>query len=1409
MKKLILLVIVVLATSSILFSCQGIFGDKTDNVTPDGTNEQVGTTIWSSDVKATIVTAEETSDIASLRQHIYQKSGIAPGVTPIYSAETTNEIIFGETGRMISDTAYAKLDRYADIYSLEQNGNSAYLIYAEGSSIAIAYSDTFARCAAVEYLIANSDDGSFSADGVVSRKVFNTVEFIAEKRNAEREIGFAKVEASLGKEATDALRLVYGLYNEELYYLIANLYDPATGGFYYSVSARDNYGYLPDIESTMQALNLIDYANLSKGAVGVAPDGYSQTFYWPNYLSDEMNAQLYAFALSLKAEDGYYYHPQWGTDISSSRKGRDQGWGNRLIAALDAKAEGNATVSGVSYVIPSENHLPERLVSSTPSNAASKIVSVNATKAPSAFESSLASEAEFIAWLDSGLASNSYSVGNTISSNISAIKNAGLLNCLRKYLTEHQFENGLWEEETSYNAINGLMKLCTVFGGDYPFPNPKAAVASTIEVMTNEELEVETICYVYNPWVALKSVIPYCSAEDSVELDAYFRENAEMLFINTFEKLAVFKKDDGGFSMNPEYSAQFSQMALVALPDQAESDVNATGIAVSTLVNYMLPVFGVEAPTLYCEYDSIYLSETLCNLQPVIKKTTNSKIEVVDFDLYDPADAEEANGVVLYPDLSVQTNIGNDAMTEDGYYKWLSTSVVPNPDPSADADDLVLRAIDYAYDYNNNGKLEDGMTPAEMAGTGSSVEFMMSNPQAIGECYVFDSDMYFNTASANNINDCLGQIVFQTAKGSNTHSAIMNIYSYKKDGKTYLRLQENWAGPDKVTDSEVVTGIPTDQWFNLRCETYKIFDGDGNLTITMKFYLNGEYAGECDGGGYWFTSGGGYYRDAVISSVKFSLYRYSTSEWFFNNVSTYRCTDNYVQEQLPAYLKPSDTEIYDFESDYIRSDKFFDITSITKGESAEDVRDYIDSTSPAVYEKGSFLSIATDPTNSGNKVLKVYTNSATGLSKTAGVSLTPYVKDNKGQIYVLDYNYYLESDSDITGVAMVNYEIAYGGKTNNGSAQAIFKPNVLAGKLNFRPGTTADTTLNLAAGQWVKVRTVLDASRKTLTTYVSLDDGATWINYMQSDIVLASDRIASIKLCFTATEAEGRVQYLDDISFTMIKELYMTLSDGTEQTYGVPLTATPSDTKVYDFETDSMTSSASNVNIFNALGASDSTIGSTGTATGTAGSFLSITTDPKNAANKVLKILSNENQDGSAATASFMTFNPYVQDEGGKIFVFDFDYFYAFEGDSAWGGIDYFDVNYSDFTTVSEQAVFKSTLYDTDNDGIYEVVYRGGNISGDAGSAINIRELQWIKLRAVIDDEANLLYIYQSTDGGNTWYACRSTPKELNEAEIVSMSLRFTASIAINRTQYVDNISFVQMNGISFNVDGATVSFGK
>lgn len=41
---------------------------------------------------------------------------------------------------------------------------------------------------------------------------------------------------------------------EGLVRLVAKLYDGASGGFYYSVSAMENEGFYPDIESTAQML---------------------------------------------------------------------------------------------------------------------------------------------------------------------------------------------------------------------------------------------------------------------------------------------------------------------------------------------------------------------------------------------------------------------------------------------------------------------------------------------------------------------------------------------------------------------------------------------------------------------------------------------------------------------------------------------------------------------------------------------------------------------------------------------------------------------------------------------------------------------------------------------------------------------------------------------------------------------------------------------------------------------------------------------------------------------------------------------------------------------------------------------------------------------------------------------------
>ena len=65
-----------------------------------------------------------------------------------------------------------------------------------------------------------------------------------------RELDFS----SQSKETVLALGNLLDLYGDEMYRWLARLYDPKIGGFYYSNSARDYEGFLPDVESTAQAL---------------------------------------------------------------------------------------------------------------------------------------------------------------------------------------------------------------------------------------------------------------------------------------------------------------------------------------------------------------------------------------------------------------------------------------------------------------------------------------------------------------------------------------------------------------------------------------------------------------------------------------------------------------------------------------------------------------------------------------------------------------------------------------------------------------------------------------------------------------------------------------------------------------------------------------------------------------------------------------------------------------------------------------------------------------------------------------------------------------------------------------------------------------------------------------------------
>ena len=124
-----------------------------------------------------------------------------------------------------------------------------------------------------------------------------------------------------GAEIVDAYKYLYSVHSDRLLTWLGGLFDSKIGGFYYSNSARDNeyqeldgvkHYFLPDIESTNQATNLLQSAGVIKE--------FSELPEWMRKKMAEFNCSLQ------NPDDGYIYHPQWGKNITDHRRGRDLMW---------------------------------------------------------------------------------------------------------------------------------------------------------------------------------------------------------------------------------------------------------------------------------------------------------------------------------------------------------------------------------------------------------------------------------------------------------------------------------------------------------------------------------------------------------------------------------------------------------------------------------------------------------------------------------------------------------------------------------------------------------------------------------------------------------------------------------------------------------------------------------------------------------------------------------------------------------------------------------------------------------------------------------------------------------------------------------------------------------------------------
>lgn len=421
-----------------------------------------------------------------------------------------------------------------------------------------------------------------------------------EAREKRRETYYNKAREVIGDEGVLALKEYMSLYDEKIYLWAASLWDTDRGGFYYSLSARNTEGFLPDIESTVQMMRFLSHSGIFEG----------RGEYYGDATPDFMKEKLVGFAQSLiDPEDGYAYHPQWGYNIIVSRRGRDLKWTVSMLRQFEVEPKYKTALDRLSEQGRCEEKnalLPEHLTSTE-----------KFKEYLTQFEDP-ENKYCIYKW--------SYGLGNHLSSQTMQIKAAGeeYADILFEWIERFQRDdNGLFEEGICYKSINGLMKIILLYTSfERPFPNAIKALEGAIAVTAGNEVPGWVCCH-YNPWITIHNlfinVSKFGDAKRADELKAQLQKNAASLIRNTYNKSKVFKKPDGGFSYYPETSSAGSQAAPVAPKRLPESDVNATAIAsTGTLLN-MCKALEIETVPIFCREDGEIFLDLIRNAEPIVK----------------------------------------------------------------------------------------------------------------------------------------------------------------------------------------------------------------------------------------------------------------------------------------------------------------------------------------------------------------------------------------------------------------------------------------------------------------------------------------------------------------------------------------------------------------------------------------------------------------------------------------------------------------------------------------------------------------------------------------------------------------------------------------------------------------------
>ncbi|MBO5315172.1 MAG: hypothetical protein J6B48_01950 [Clostridia bacterium] len=1375
MKKYYLPLILSIFTLLCFTACKtdGLSGDSS-NSTPPTTTEGA---IWSPGSTVYLQVEENAEwDTNAFAYSLGEIIGAMPK-----SGAGEHEIVVGNIDHPLAKKAYSLLDdRKSDVEVC-----TTYLIYTDGNSVAFAYDSDAARIFALNYFLKEYDTEVLKfKPGIVACKETDLKEYARVEREKRRNEGYSAAAEIIGSGAASALKDFYSLTDDSLYIWLANLWDPDMGGFYYSNSARNTEGFLPDIESTAQVLDALQ----STGMLVDRGNSYANAF------DAKTRAKILEFAKGLQdSGDGYFYHEQWGKAITTSRRGRDLGWATQIIKKLGGKPYYN-TPNGHKGELGAPGAASASALTSALSSGKTLAVSkITPTSSLPSYLKDLTLWKEYLEGLN--FSEKSYSAGNTLDAQTGQISQASseIKNYLHEFLDSHQFAStGLWEDRITYDSINGLMKISGVYSSfGWTINYAETALNSAIEIIMTDD-PAGHVCSVFNPWVSIVNLFDAIEKSGGTErvdeLRQTLRADAEALIRTTLNKISVFKKDDGGFSYFKNYCSATSQGAQVAVNNTAESDVNASIIAGFGITRRICAAMGIPRIYAYCGADYYYFEHTFNNLYSIIKDEL-PPVEVIDFNDYDKQFDEIVGGVSMEPAEYVTSQVGDKDVDSDGSYTWFRSAVVDDPATTGRKKVLFGKSIVYSGLEKNKAEAASGF------------RFEIPNAALQTTAYVFESDIYIASATKDTT---VGQLFFTNKQSNSTVSLNLNSYTYL--GKQYLRFGENYQGLDGTKDGAVAGAIPIGEWTKLRVEAYKVYETDeessnglvsSTLKIKVKIFINDIYQGECDAG--YVSTGSTKFSERTINRVSFSFYRHSILEMYFDNVLAEKTYDKY-EKSYNAYEKadeyPDGGSTATFEDGILN-------TKVAQNKLAYDrygTAGYTDAPSEQSKNTSVAFSIVSDPTGAANKVLSVTTNKAENYHSESGEFMFADSKTvvklsnpkDSGTTYTLCARMYFDSESikepeDLFTLSFAN-ELEKANYTLRFKAYEEWdtvKLNVFEANIDDKGnGRGSRLASAIPTDEWIDIKIELYRTGDKASTYAKLYIGDSCVADDNTCRIYAvgDGEISRVNISYNSKNS-AKV-YLDDLALTRSEKTHTPL----------PGTETDSAT-VATFENGAFNTKY----LFTTISRGDvptvnvEEITDMAAIEGLYNTFY-ISEDPTNSANKVLKSVRAKQltSTGAANRKYDATTNVFVSNDtpDGNC--------YTFETKIYISKVNY-DTTYIRFNDTKGNEIVEYRLYHTDK-GYIELWHEDstagtgrGYVMGLNGTKVTLNPNVWYTLKIEFYrtgiSETTMSKIYLATEGAKLECVADANNYSISslDTEFSHVSLAHTS----NRpgTVYLDDIS--------------------